>query len=317
MVSPAKASLAPGSVDPVHAVRRFNRFYTRQIGVLQEHLLKSPFSLSQVRVLYELAQRNQVTAAELCNDLGLDRGYLSRMLRGFAAQALIKTLPSPDDRRRLFLSLTKKGREVFDPLDRRSSDEVSAMLARLSSPQQTRLLAAMREIEEALAPKHSAGQSWTLRKHQPGDMGWVVNRHGVLYSQEYGYDQRFEALVAEIVAHFVHHFDPQREACWIAERNGESLGCIFLVKKSKTVGQLRLLLVEPSARGLGIGTGLVAECVRFGREAGYKKIVLWTQSELQAARCLYQRAGFKLTAEEKHDSWSRKDLLAQTWELKL
>lgn len=330
MASSAGA-VSPAPIDPVTAVRRFNRFYTRQIGVLQEHLLKSPFSLTEVRVLYELAHQKHITAGQLCQDLDLDRGYLSRMLQNFEAQGWIKTATSPDDRRKVFLSLTGKGRTVFAPLDRRSSDEVAGMLGRLSNFQQERLLSAMQEIENALLPQaegrtlleqrsHNAVDSepaYILRRHRPGDMGWVVHRHGVLYAQEYGYDERFEALVAEIVAHFIQNFDSKRDACWIAEKDSEIVGSIFMVRKSKTVAKLRLLLLEPSARGLGIGKRLVEECVRFARDAGYHKIALWTQNELHAARHLYQQAGFKLVGEKRHDSWSRENLIAETWELKL
>ena len=308
---------APASDDPVQTVRRFNRFYTRQIGVLQEHLLRSPFSLPEVRVLYELAHLEQITAGELCRELGLDRGYLSRMLQSFEAKGWIATAPSTDDRRRVFLSLTKKGRKVFAPLELRSSREVSAMLAKLSPAQQQKLLAAMSDIQGVLCSSHRDGAPYILRPHRPGDMGWVVQSHGLLYSKEYGYDERFEALVAGIVAEFIEKFDPARERCWITEKNGTNVGSVFLVKKSASVAKLRLLLVEPSARGLGIGKRLVEECVRFAREAGYKKIVLWTQSELAAARRLYQNAGFELVAEKKHQSWSRKDLVAETWEIQL
>jgi DNA-binding MarR family transcriptional regulator/GNAT superfamily N-acetyltransferase len=303
--------------DPVHAIRRFNRFYTRQIGVLQEHLLESQFSLTEVRVLYELAHRKRTTAGELCHDLGLDRGYLSRMLQNFEKHAWIKTTPSPEDRRRVFLTLTPKGRKILAPLEKRSTDEVSAMLGNLPPAQQEKLLSAIRDVESVLAPSPETGPAYILRSHHPGDMGWIVWRHGVLYSQEYGYDERFEALVAEIVAEFIAKFDPARERCWIAEKDGSNVGSIVLVKKSASVAKLRLLLVEPSARGLGIGKRLVDECVRFARQAGYKKIILWTQSELHAARRIYESAGFKLVGKEKHQSWGRKDLVAETWELKL
>jgi len=308
---------APAPDDPVQTVRRFNRFYTRQIGVLQEHLLRSPFSLTEVRVLYELAHRERTTAGELCRDLGLDRGYLSRTLQSFEAKGWITTAASSDDRRIVFLSLAPKGRKVFTPLERRSSSEVSAMLGKLSPTQQRKLLAAMTDIEAVLSPSHQDGAPCILRPHRPGDMGWVVQSHGLLYSKEYGYDERFEALVSGIVAEFIEKFDPARERCWIAEKDGANVGSVFLVKKSASVAKLRLLLVEPSVRGLGIGKRLIEECVRFAREAGYKKIVLWTQSELAAARRLYQNTGFQLVAEKKHQSWSRKDLVAETWELKL
>ena len=308
---------APTTDDPIQTVRRFNRIYTRQIGVLQEHLLQSQFSLTEVRVLYELAHRDNLTAKDLCSDLGLDRGYLSRMLQGFETQGWIKITPSTDDRRRQFLSLTAKGHKVFDPLERRSSDEVAAMLARLSPNQQKKMLAAIHDLEAILSPQHPTPAPYILRQHRPGDMGWVVQRHGELYWREYHYDERFEGLVAEIVAEFIQNLDPKRERCWIAERKGENVGSVFLVRKSSSVAKLRLLLVEPTARGLGIGKRLVEECVHFAREAGYKKIMLWTQSELSAARGIYKGARFQLVAEERHDSWTRKNLVAETWELNL
>ncbi len=301
------------SDDPVEAIRSFNRFYTRQIGVLQEHLLQSRFSLTEVRVLYEIAHRENVTAKDLCLDLGLDRGYVSRMLQAFEKHGWIKITPAPDDRRRQLLALTAAGHKVFDPLESRSSDEVAAMLARLSPVQQGKLLAGMRDIESVLSPTQSS-TPYQLRQHRPGDMGWVVQRHGELYWQQYHYDERFEALVAEIVGEFIQNLDPKRERCWVAEKDGERVGSIFLVKKSASDAKLRLLLVEPSARGLGIGKRLVEECIAFAREAGYKKILLWTQSELTAARGIYQHAGFKVIAKEKHTSWSRENLVAETWE---
>jgi DNA-binding MarR family transcriptional regulator/GNAT superfamily N-acetyltransferase len=316
-VTPSANTVSSRASDPVHAIRRFNRFYTRQIGALQEHLLKSPFSLTEVRVLYELAHRDRLTAGQLCQELGLDRGYLSRMLQRFETEGWIKNSPSSTDRRMVHLSLTAGGRKVFEPLDQRSSEEVLAMLSSLSPRRQTLLLAAMRDIEAVLAPPSTTEGSYVLRPHRPGDMGWVVQRHGELYWEEYGYDERFEALVAEIVAEFIQNLDAKRERCWIAEKDGENVGCIFLVKNSTTVAKLRLLLVEPSARGLGIGKRLVEECVRFARQAGYKKIMLWTQSELAAARGIYKGAGFRLVGREKHQSWSRKDLVAETWELKV
>jgi DNA-binding MarR family transcriptional regulator/N-acetylglutamate synthase-like GNAT family acetyltransferase len=315
MAVPAKTLTAPN--DAVQALRRFNRFYTRHIGVLQEHLLESQFSLTEVRILYELAHRDQVTAGELCQELGLDRGYVSRMLQNFEKHGWIKTAPSAEDRRRVFLMLTAKGRKVFTPLERRSSDEVSAMLGKLAPARQEKLLSAIRDVESVLAPSPLTGPSYVLRTHRPGDLGWVVWRHGILYSQEYGYDERFEAMVAEIVAEFVACFDPARERFWIAEKDGSNIGSVCLVKKSASVAKLRLLLIEPSARGLGIGKRLVDECVSFAREVGYKKIMLWTQSELSAARAIYQKAGFEKVGEEKHQSWNRKELVAETWELKL
>jgi DNA-binding MarR family transcriptional regulator/GNAT superfamily N-acetyltransferase len=308
----------PSDNPQVASIRRFNRFYTRQIGLLNEGLLDSPFSLTQVRTLYELAQRESTTTAvELCRDLGLDAGYLSRILSAFEKAGLIEKRNSPHDARQTLLFLTKKGRKAFEPLNARSNDQVSTMLGKLPPEKQEDLLQAMNTIESLLSREAARPKSYLLRQHRPGDMGWVVYRHGLLYYQEYGYDERFEALVAGIVSKFIEDFDPARERCWIAEIDGENVGSIFLVKKSATVAKLRLLLVEPTARGLGIGQCLVEECVRFAHDAGYKKIMLWTQSELPTARHLYQNAGFQRVAQEKHKSWSRTDLVSETWELKL
>jgi DNA-binding MarR family transcriptional regulator/N-acetylglutamate synthase-like GNAT family acetyltransferase len=301
----------------IHAIRAFNRFYTRQIGVLREGLLKSPFSLTELRVLYEIAHRERPTATELCQQLGLDPGYLSRILRGFEKRGLIRKSASQADGRQSLLELTARGKETFSALDARQSEEVAAMLSQLPTAEQSRLVQAMRVIETVLGDRSESKTSYILRTHQPGDIGWVVHRHGVLYAQEYGYDETFEALVAEIAAKFIQHFDPKRERCWIAEQDGEIAGSVFLVKKSKTVAKLRLLLVEPSARGLGIGKRLVDECLRFARQVRYKKMVLWTQSELPAARHIYQEAGFRLIQQKKHQSWGRDDLVSQVWERKL
>ena len=305
------------SKDSIAALRAFNRFYTRQIGVLNEYLLDSTFSLTEMRVLYELAHRQSATAAQLCTDLTLDPGYLSRMLQRFEHDRLLVRARSKTDARQIVLSLTAKGRKTFAPLEARSEEQAATILARLGPNQQREMIESMRTIERLLSFRSKLDSQYILRPHRPGDMGWVVHRHGVLYSKEYGYDERFEALTAEIAAHFIRHFDPLRDACWIAERGGEAVGSIFLVKKSKTVAKLRLLLVDPAARGLGIGNRLISECVRFARQAGYKKMVLWTQSELHAARHLYQQAGFKLVARNRHDSWGRHGLVAETWELKL
>jgi len=309
--------LPPEAEKTVAAVRRFNRFYTRQIEVLQEGLLDSPFSLTEVRVLYELAHQRGVTATELCAALNLDAGYLSRILRKFEKRGWIRREPSAADRRQSRLALTNKGSAEFLPLEERSNQQVERMLGETSLEAQHQLIHCMEEIERLLSPQQENAQPYLLRPHQPGDMGWVVYRHGVLYAQEYRYDERFEALVAEIVAEFIQNFDARRERCWIAERNGERVGSVFLVCKSPSVAKLRLLLVEPSARGLGIGKRLVQECARLARQIGYKKIVLWTQSELLAARRIYQQAGFQLTEKKPHQSWGRKDLVAETWELKL
>ena len=316
MSSPAVPSPRPVPAA-THAVRRFNRFYTRQIGLLQQGLLATSFSLTEVRLLYELAHREGVTATELSDDLSLDPGYLSRLLANFEKRGWIHRQPSSADRRQTLLTLTSKGSATLAPLEERSNEQVEQMLARISPGAQGQLLAAMQQIEQVLSPEGERAAPYLLRSHQPGDMGWVVFRHGVLYSQEYRYDERFEALVAGIVAEFIEKFDAQHERCWIAEKNGERAGSVFLVRKSAAVAKLRLLLVEPSARGLGIGRRLVEECIRFTRQAGYKKIILWTQSELKAARGIYQKSGFQLAGEERHDSWGREGLVAETWELKL
>ena len=301
----------------VDDVRHFNRFYTRQIGLLQQGYLNSPFSLTEVRVLYELAHHDATTATVLCRELDLDPGYLSRILHGFLKRGLIDRQASRDDGRQSVVRLTPRGQDVFAPLNTGAAVQIGALLERLSDAQRSRLVDAMQTIQGLLDQRAQREPvAYVLRPPRAGDMGWVVQRHGVLYAQEYGYDEHFEALVATIVAKFVAHFDARRERCWIAERAGEPVGCIFLVKSSKRIGKLRLFLVEPTVRGVGIGARLIEECVRFARSAGYRRIRLWTQSELLAARRLYARAGFRLIAEEPHHSWS-KDLVSETWELKL
>ena len=300
----------------VEAVRRFNRFYTQKIGVLHDGLLRSSFSLAEARVLYELAHRQNPTASELARELGLDAGYLSRILFGFQKRGLMDRKPSESDGRQSLLRLTKKGKEAFAPLNARSKDEIGAMLGHFSSVNQNRLIEAMHTIERLLGAQPETKTPYLLRSHQPGDMGWVVHRHGMLYSQEYAFDEQFEALVASIVVKFIQHHDPKKERCWIAEKDGEIVGSVFLVKKSKTVAKLRLLLVEPKARGLGIGTRLVGECLRFARQTGYRKVMLWTNSVLHAARHIYEKAGFRLVQEEPHHSFGH-DLIGETWELKL
>ncbi|HYL54784.1 MAG TPA: helix-turn-helix domain-containing GNAT family N-acetyltransferase [Gemmatimonadales bacterium] len=307
---------ARGLEQRVDAVRRFNRFYTRKIGVLREGAYRSPYSLAQVRVLYELAHRDRPTATELGRDLSLDAGYLSRILRGFEKRGLVVKTRSASDGRRSHLALTVQGKKAFAPLDARSHDEIAAILARLPGGEQGRVVGAMRTIQQLLRDRDARPTPYIVRGPQPGDLGWVVHRHGALYAREYGYDEEFEALVAEIVARFVQRHDARRERCWIAERDGDVIGCVFLVKKSRTVAQLRLLLVEPAARGGGLGTRLVDECVRFARQAGYRKLVLWTQSELEAARRLYVAAGFRRTRTERHHSFG-KSLVAEIWELVL
>lgn len=300
----------------IGAVRRFNRFYTRRIGLLQEGLHGSPFSLTEVRVMYELAHRKDPTASELGRDLGLDAGYLSRMLRRFEKQGLLARRAAKADARRSHLRLTSKGRTAFAPLNRQSEELVAGLLKPLPAADQVRLLTAMGTIESLLHPADRPSPVVTLRAHRPGDIGWVIARHGALYFQEYGWDARFEALVAEIAGKFLRTFKPERERCWIAERDGAPVGCVFLVQKTKSVAQLRLLLVEPDARGLGIGRRLVAECTRFARAAGYRKIMLWTNSVLDAARHLYVEAGYRLVAEAPHSDFGE-SLVGQNWELKL
>jgi DNA-binding MarR family transcriptional regulator/N-acetylglutamate synthase-like GNAT family acetyltransferase len=311
---------APELARHIDAVRHFNRFYTRQIGVLGNAYLQSPFSLTETRVLYELAHRDQPTATELGRELGLDAGYLSRILRSFVRRGLVTRSRSPHDGRQSFLALTARGRKAFAALDSRSRDEIGALVGRHATPARRRLVEAMRMIENVLATsapeERRAEPPYQLRSHQPGDMGWVVHRHGALYAQEYGWDERFEALVARIAADFIDHYDPARERCWIAERDGAIVGSIFLVRQTDDVAKLRLLLVEPTARGLGLGTRLVSECVSFAREAGYHKVTLWTQSILHAARHIYESAGFQLVQEEPHHSFGH-DLVSETWELAL
>ena len=305
----------PVGAERIAAVRNFNRFYTRKVGLLRESVLQSRFSLSEVRVLYELAHRKTATAAELSRDLGLDPGYLSRILRRFAQQGLMSRRRSTSDGRQTRLTLTPKGGHAFAPLNKRQIDEVTSLLAELSDSDQDRVVAAMRTIETAFAP-NGVADGYVLRTHGPGDMGWVISSQGELYAQEYGWDETFEALVAEICAKFLRDFDPKRERCWIAERKGRNVGAIFCVNKGDNVAQLRLLHVDAEARGLGIGHRLVEECIRFARQCGYSKIVLWTNDVLHAARRIYQQAGFVLTEEEQHHSFGH-DLVGQFWELPL
>jgi DNA-binding MarR family transcriptional regulator/N-acetylglutamate synthase-like GNAT family acetyltransferase len=301
----------------VEAIREFNRIYTKQIGVLREGLLGSSFSLTQVRVLYELAHRKDCTASALCSELGLDAGYLSRLLHGFVRRRLVAKTASPQDGRQSFLRLTAAGQRVFRQLNDRQDAEVQQTLQALSGGQRQELVSSLRTTQKLLGMDKARDKTFSLRSLRPGDLGWVVHRHGALYFQQEGYDERFEGLVAEIVGEFVKSYDAERECCWIAEKDGEIAGFVFLVKKSSKVCKLRLLLVEPWARGTGIGRRLIAECVKFGRDAGYKKIMLWTQNDLLPARRLYKEAGFKLVAEESHNSWGRKGMVSETWELLL
>jgi len=301
--------------DRIERVRRFNRFYTRHIGLLNEGLLESEYSLTEVRVLYELAHRGPMTAAALGQDLGLDPGYLSRILKKFDSRDLLQKSRSGDDRRQVFLSLTDAGRAAFAPLNQASADQIGAMLSKLSNAEQERLVQAMRTVERLIGGSVPI-VPYTLRSHRVGDVGWIAHRQGLLYAQEYGWDETFEALVAEIAASFVRNFDPERERCWIAERDGKIVGSVFLVRHSEEVAKLRLLYVEPSARGLGLGRQLVDECIAFARAKGYRTLTLWTNDVLVAARGIYQATGFRLMREEPHHSFG-KDLVGQTWDLDL
>lgn len=301
----------------VAALRRFNRFYTRILGVLREYLLESSFSLAEARVLFELANRNRTTAREVGEVLGLDQGYLSRILAKFMRQGLIAKRRDGMDARQSNLSLTAAGRAAFAQLDQRSREETARLLEALSPSERRRLMGAVEAVEKLLSPSSEGRlEPYLLRPPHAGDLGWAVQRHGELYAREYGWGQPFEALVAEIVARFLQNFDPQRERCWIAERDGENVGCVVLARASDDVAKLRLLLVEPKARGIGIGRRLVDECIRFARQAGYREITLWTNDVLQAARHIYEAVGFRLTHREPHGRFGR-GLVGETWELKL
>jgi DNA-binding MarR family transcriptional regulator/GNAT superfamily N-acetyltransferase len=319
-------------VDPfparIEAVRKFNRFYTRRIGVLHEGLLETRFTLTESRLLWELAHRDSPTATDLARELKLDPGYLSRLLSGFKQRGLIKSTRSNEDARQVRLSLSAAGRRAFAPLNTRSQADVSGLLVTLTEPQQQQMLQAMATLEKLLGTDGNSGErhkaAYLLRPHHAGDMGWVISRHGALYAGEYQFDLRFEALVARIAADFIERFDARREACWIAERDGGNVGSVFLVQARDDatqapldgVAQLRMLLVEPAARGLGLGQRLVAECERFARQAGYRRIMLWTNSLLVAARGIYRKAGYQLVASEAHTSFGHA-LVGETWELEL
>jgi DNA-binding MarR family transcriptional regulator/ribosomal protein S18 acetylase RimI-like enzyme len=304
------------SDDAIESVRGFNRLYTRRIGVLEDGYLHSPYSLAEVRVLYELAHRDQPTATELARDLDLDPGYLSRILRRFDGAGLLEKHRSARDGRESHLVLTAHGHQTLAPLEASARDQIAALLAQLSPTQRQRLIAAMLEIGDLLGEPPASAPDYVLRQPMAGDFGWVVQRHGALYAEEYAFDAHFEALVASIVAKFVEHFDPERERCWIAERHGEPVGCVFLVRASRRVAKLRLFLVEPRARGLGIGSRMVDELLAFARAAGYHTVRLWTQSNLLAARRIYARAGFRIVAEAPHHSFGQ-DLVAETWDMRL
>jgi DNA-binding MarR family transcriptional regulator/GNAT superfamily N-acetyltransferase len=306
-------------MDPdgqISAVRAFNRFYTRKLGFLDQHLLKSPFSLSEARVLYELATRENLSAKEIGIELGLDPGYLSRIVQNFDDNGLITRKPTPSDRRQYQLSLTAKGRQAFAKINRSSHDEIANMLSALAPGDGHRLVEAMTAIERLLGELPISRAQAVLREPRPGDMGWVVQSHGSLYASEYGFDSSFEGLVAEITAKFLGSFDASRERCWISEIDGVQVGSVFLVRHSDDVAKLRLLLVDPAGRGQRLGQRLVAECIAFAKACGYRKITLWTQSILVAARKIYQDAGFVLVATEPHRSFGQ-SLIGETWEREL
>ena len=306
----------------IAAVRRFSRFYTRQIGALRKTFLDTPYSLAEMRVLYELAQgtadNDGPTASDIARALDLDAGYLSRVLRNFEKRGLIARKTSKTDARQSHLSLTAKGRKTFAPAERRSNKDVADMLGRLGSNEQARLVNAMETIETLVRGENggSKERSYILREPKHGDFGWIVSAHGRLYAEEYSWTDGFEGLVAQIVADFVSNFDPKRERCWIAEMDGENVGCVMVVKDSDEVARIRLLLVDRQARGLGLGTKLVDECVAFARAAGYKKMTLWTHSVLTAARHTYEKAGFTLTASEPRHTWGE-DVVAEFWDMEL
>jgi DNA-binding MarR family transcriptional regulator/GNAT superfamily N-acetyltransferase len=300
----------------IAAVRAFNRFYTRKLGVLDQHLMKSPYSLSEARVLYELAHREELSAKEIGIELGLDAGYLSRMVQSFDENGLITRTPLASDRRQYQLALTAKGRQAQAELERSSQVEVGAMLAALPRGGSQKLVGAMTEIERLLGETAKPSPLAILRSHRPGDMGWVVQSHGALYASEYGFDSSFEALVAEIAGKFLTSFDASRERCWIAELDGVPVGSVFLVKHTDDIAKLRLLLVDPAGRGQKLGQRLVGECIAFAKACGYRRMTLWTQSILVAARRIYQDAGFKLVATEPHRSFGQ-SLIGETWEREL
>jgi len=311
-------SLMPesGFEQRVGAVRRFARFYTRRIGLLDEGLLDSPFSLSQARVLYELAQQREATATVLASALDIDHGYLSRILRGFEERDLIFRRRDESDGRQVVISLTTKGHKAFASLDHRSQRETGGLLKHLDDAEQVRVVTAMETIERLIGRDAAPERRVTLRSHQPGDMGWVVARHGALYAAEYGWSSHIEAITAEIVSGFLKTSDPARERCWIAEMDGEPVGSIFLVRDSDEVARIRLLIVDPKGRGLGIGRMLVEASIAFARHAGYRWITLWTHTVLTAARAIYQKQGFRLIEQWVHDDFGKAEP-SETWELTL
>ena len=310
------AAPVPHEAQRVAAVRRFNRFYTQKLGVLQRGWLDSPYSLTEARVLYEIRERKRANASDIARDLDLDAGYLSRILRRFHRLGLLRKDVSPDDGRQSFLSMTARGRRAFAPLETRSQRQVGALLNRLSVPEQDRLVGAMRMVETMIASEPKAGSEIMLRQPRPGDLGWVVARHAELYAREYGWGENFEGLCAQIVADFAQKLDPECERCWIAEMDGQNVGSVFLVRETDTVARLRLLLVDPVARGRGVGRRLTEECIRFARRCGYRSITLWTHQVLTAARHIYERAGFRLTSSEARRSFGC-DVVSEHWDLLL
>ncbi|MGH8175594.1 MAG: bifunctional helix-turn-helix transcriptional regulator/GNAT family N-acetyltransferase [Steroidobacter sp.] len=300
----------------IDTVRAFNRFYTQKIGVLGDGLLASEYSLAEVRVLYEIAHREDALAIDLVRDLGLDAGYLSRILARFQKRGWLTRKRTASDARKSFLRMTPRGRKMFASLDRRARDEIGELLAPMPIEQQAKLQAHLESVKALLTNAGPPVAAITLREHRPGDIGWIIHKHGLLYAQEYGWNEEFEALVAEICAQFIRSFEPASEHCWIAEREGAPVGCIMLVRHSRSVAKLRLLLVDSSQRGRGVGEKLVDECLRFARAAGYRKMVLWTQSVLTGARRIYEAKGFKLVKSEPHESFGAK-LVGETWELTL
>ena len=299
----------------VPVVRRFSRLYTNALGLLSSRLLETPYSLTEARVIFELAQAERTELRDLRASLDLDAGYLSRIVGRFEASGIVVRERSTSDARRQVIRLTEEGSQAFALLDRRSAEQVRAMLSELSDDQQHRLVGAMKTIEAILAPA-SLPRTVVLRLPRSGDFGWVVERHGAVYADEYGFDATFESLVARIIVEYVEHANPDRQAAWIAEVQGERVGCVFCMRETERVARLRLLLVEPTARGLGIGARLVDECITFARRAGYERITLWTNDVLHAARHIYERAGFQLLKEEAHHSFGQ-DLVGQDWELTL
>jgi DNA-binding MarR family transcriptional regulator/N-acetylglutamate synthase-like GNAT family acetyltransferase len=300
--------------EPVARVRSFNRFYTNLLGVLQEGFLRTPYSLAESRVIFELAHRRTAQLTELRRDLDLDAGYMTRILTRLEADGLVSRERSEADARRQVVRLSRQGQRTFQTLDKRSTQDVAMILSRLSGEEQYRLLASMATIQKLLAGAQAAEVA--LRQLAAGDFGWVIERHGVLYAEEYGWDHGFEALVARIVAGYIEHHDPSRENAWIADVDGERAGCVVCTEKERDVAQLRLLLVEPWARSCGVGTRLVDACLTFAKRAGYGRIMLWTNDVLVDARRIYERAGFALADEEKHHSFGR-DLVGQNWEKSL